>query len=199
MMVLKNPRLAAGNGPAVDGDRAGSRAGQTCRRVRITAVRVVHIGDLELQSGGWNWQPDPDQTFREQQTIGISLGGRGRDVVGRTGGAIEQPEQRVIEIRIKALARMLRTDRPRILGLVTGKASAPVSSEVLEKSVLRRQCRTVWLEGRDDPARIRIYLQLRDYGRCRLSARRRIREQPAHFLGVSGRACPRRSGGAIGY
>src|SRR5262249_24105731 len=97
----------------------------------------------------------------------------------------------------KAVARSLRTERPSVSGLTTGKAGAPVCSEILEESVLCCYCTSSRLKRRDSTAWIRVYLQLRNDRRRLLRVSGNIGEKPLHFAGVRDRAGPR-GGRAIG-
>src|SRR5438045_1434798 len=97
---------------------------------------------------------------------------------------------------MKAVARVLRAERPCVSGLMTGMAGAPVGSEILEKSVLRSFRRATRLESRDSAAGIGIHLEFPNNRRRLLRVCANIRKEPPHFLGV--RDCPGACGGAIG-
>ena len=61
-------------------------------------------------------------------------------------------------LSFEARLRVLCAEAPAILGLVTGEARAPVTSQILEKSVACRRRRAVRLERGDRATRIAVDL-----------------------------------------
>src|SRR6516165_9273878 len=111
-------------------------------------------------------------------------GGRCRDIVTRTGGAVDQPEQGVGAIACEeAIVCCLCADGPSVLRLMTGKAGAAVGAQVLEEGVTRGHGCAARLIGGDAPAWIAIGFKFRYHRRSLLHALARIRKHP-HSLCV---------------
>ena len=152
----------------VGGDDTRRRAGKAGDGIGIAVVGIIHGRDGELRVRR-NRQADSDQTLVDQQFVGFLFGGECRDIVARTRGAVDQPEDRVGTAACrKAGGNVGCADGPAILRLVAAEAGSAIGSEILEERIVGRERRSIGLEGGDRTGRIRIDAKARNDGRSGL-------------------------------
>ena len=74
-------KIGRGKRPPVHGHDPGRWTRQPSGWVRCAIIRIGHVGHCELQIRRRNGQPNPDQTFVNQQFIGFALGIERFDIV----------------------------------------------------------------------------------------------------------------------
>ena len=173
----------------VDREGGVGRVGEAGHRTGVATVRIDHLRHLELQDRRIRHrQADPDQALVDQQRIGLPPGGRRRDIVARTGGAVDQAEDRIGAAALREARRDAgRAHGPARLRLMAAEAGPSVGAEILEERAVEREGRAARLEGRHRAGRIAIGLEARNDRRCLLHALVRVLEA-AHRLHVGDHA-----------
>ena len=106
-------------------DRDGGHAG--------AAVRIDDTGDGELGVGG-DGKRNANQSLVQEKAIRGAARRNGRNVGGVAVGAVVGAEDRVSALgHVEAVLNIPRRDAPTIAGLMTGRATASIGSERLEK------------------------------------------------------------------
>ena len=189
-------QIRRGQRPAINRHDAcsrirGAEAGKAGGGIGVASVGVGHGNDSILcghggpRNGRRNRQPDPNQSFVQQQAVCLPLRIDARNIGVRARGAIDQTKDRVVPIAgIETSLHTCGTHGPAGLRLMAGKASPAVGAEICEESVLRGLGRTTRLNGRDQPRRIEIDLEFRNDRRRVLLTAVGIEKSP-HSLRVS--------------
>ena len=114
-------------------------------RIGVATVRVLDRRDGEF-GGGRDGETDADQAVLYQQPIGFLFFAQRRDIVAGAGGAVDQAEDRIrAGAVLEPLGDIVRAHAPAVLRLMAGEAGPPISSQILEEGVVRRDGRAARL------------------------------------------------------
>ena len=136
MIALEEAEIGGRQRTPVRGDDARCRAGEPGDGIGIAIVGIIHVRDDELRIRR-DRKADPDQTLVGQQFVGLLFGGGGRDIVARTGGAVDDAEDRIGAAMLvrKAAGNVDCCRQPlTVLRLVAANAGSAIGPEILGRT-----------------------------------------------------------------
>src|SRR5579875_316697 len=123
-------KIGRGERPSIDGHH-WRRPGQIG-----ASVGIVDSADLEV-SLRWQRQEYPNQALGQQQVIGLEFVVEGADRIARTGGAVDDAEDRIgAPACVKAFLNRCRAHTPSAARFMAGYAGTAISAEALKERIV---------------------------------------------------------------